>query len=353
MHAGRIWSDRANADRLLDGRQRLPGATRDKPEGPRPARQCSPRSQAHSDQVGVDQWPSLNTGRTCADSRRPTSRPATSWAAIDYGQPLPRAPYGGQVGAGAGPAYNPIANWLAAQSMQPGIWQNLAAFAQPMDRMERGARGVVGMAGEATGFPAAGRAGEQLAAGNIPQAVGEGLQALPSRMGSVLGFPLASAEAQPVDPRQKRIDQLTREVAGHRTKLEEMAKINYRSTKARSDASAPYLSAIDKAQAEATKLQDALNAEFQAANDAAAGCRAWGGVAQHADQPGLSRGRLRQHWRWDLVRRLTCRSAALAGLPWPTTAPCRTWTPAGVRLSTGRTTRACRWHSVVRQRRRR
>ena len=187
---------------------------------------------------------------------------------IDYSQPLPRAPYGGQVGASAGPAYNPIANWLAAQSMQPGIWQNLAAFAQPMDRMERGARGVVGMAGEATGLPAAARAGEAAAAGNIPQAVGEGLQALPSRVGSIVGFPLASAEAQAPDPRAVRVQKLDRDIAGHRKTLQELGTQNFRSTVARNNASKPYLDAIGSAQTERDRLQGEINAEFKAARDA-------------------------------------------------------------------------------------
>jgi hypothetical protein len=184
--------------------------------------------------------------------------------------PPGRAPYGGMPGQFAGPAFNPLAEALASWGVQqpPGFWQNLSQWAAPgVDRAERMARGVVGMAGEATGVPAAGRAGEAFAAGEPMRGTGEALMALPSRMGAILGFPLSQAEAQTPDPRQARITKLDRDIAGHRKTLEDLGRQNFRSTQARQNASKPYLDAIGSAQAERDRLQGQLDTEFKALTD--------------------------------------------------------------------------------------
>lgn len=189
---------------------------------------------------------------------------------LNYREPR-RAPLGGMPGQFAGPSNGPLAEALAGWGVNAdsGIMASLARQAAPV---VSGAERVLGqvppMAAEMTGIPSAMRAGEQAAAGHYPQAAGEALMALPSRVAGIVGFPLATAEAGEPDPRVTRIDQLNKEIAGHRKRLEEMAKVNFRSTKARSDASQPYLDAITKAQGEAAKLQDAINAEFQAKRDA-------------------------------------------------------------------------------------
>jgi hypothetical protein len=191
----------------------------------------------------------------------------------DLGNPFTppgRAPYGGMPGQFAGPAFSPLAEALASWGVQqpPGFWQNLARFAAPpVDQAERMARGVVGMTGEATGVPAAGRAGEAFAAGEPMRGTGEALMALPSRMGAILGFPLSQAEAQTPDPRQARITKLDRDIAGHRKTLEDLGRQNFRSTQARQNASKPYLDAIGSAQAERDRLQGQLDAEFKALTD--------------------------------------------------------------------------------------
>jgi hypothetical protein len=162
---------------------------------------------------------------------------------IDYGTPLPRQPYGGMPGQFAGPA---------------PTWTDRAA----------GYAGQAGnIAGEMTGVPAAGRAGTALAEGDYARGAGEALMALPSRMGSIVGFPLASAEAQQPDPRRNTIKDLDAQIAANRAKLEKMATTNYRSTVARQAATKPYEDENKSLQTRRDALQGQIDEEFRVAND--------------------------------------------------------------------------------------
>jgi hypothetical protein len=75
------------------------------------------------------------------------------------------------------------------------------------------------------------------------------------------------AQAGERDPRAVRIDRLNASVAENQKKLQSFATQNFRSTKARSDASQPILDAIKSDQAEAARLQGQMDDEFKAAND--------------------------------------------------------------------------------------
>lgn len=201
--------------------------------------------------------------------------------------------YGGRLGESAGPA--PTA----------------------FDRVRGYAGQVVNMAAEATGLPSAARAGEALAEGNLPRAAGNALLALPSRVGAILGAPLASAEAQQPDPRLKTIKELDAKIAANKAKLEKMATTNYRSTVARQAATKPYEDENASLQARRDTLQGQMDEEFRTANDARLAAErgaAWaktpfqkrypgaleGGVAATAAVGGAvpffaTRGRVRHH----------------------------------------------------------
>jgi hypothetical protein len=75
------------------------------------------------------------------------------------------------------------------------------------------------------------------------------------------------AQAGERDPRAVRIDRLNASVAENQKKLQSFATQNFRSTKARSDATQPLLDAIKSDQAEAARLQGQLDDEFKQAND--------------------------------------------------------------------------------------
>jgi hypothetical protein len=162
---------------------------------------------------------------------------------IDYSERLPAQPYRGQLGASAGPA---------------------PTF---LDRVRGFGNQASSFLDEATGIPAAGRAGEALARGEMGQGAREALFALPSRAAAIGGMLMPGAEAQAPDPRVRRIQDLNREVVGYRQKLEEMGTKKFPSTTARKAASDPYLSAIEKAQGEAARLQEQLDTEFKDAED--------------------------------------------------------------------------------------
>jgi hypothetical protein len=184
------------------------------------------------------------------------------WGAPGAGAtPRPAGPPAGQ--QFAAPAYNPIADVLARHGVQSnGPWQDLARWAAPaVNRVEGFARGVPGVALEMTGLPAAGRAGEALAAGNVPQAAGQAMMALPSRLAAIPGIVLSEASAQQPDPRLRTIRDLEADIARREKILEGYATRNFQSTRARTDASAPHLSAISDARIRIKAINDEMAQE--------------------------------------------------------------------------------------------
>ena len=190
--------------------------------------------------------------------------------AISYTEPR-RQPYGGQVGATAGSSMGPMADALAAWGVQqpPGFFQNLANFAAPaVNQGERVLNAVPGMAAEATGLPSAARAGTAAAEGNISQAVGQGLMALPSRFAGIPGMILSEAEAAPPDPRQKRLDEIAKEISGRERTIKSYANKQFPTRQGRTDATKLEQDAIGTLQSEATRIRDAMNADVQRQLDA-------------------------------------------------------------------------------------
>ena len=245
-------------------------------------------------------------------------QPPPSYSYSPEARPI-APPYQGSMGVGAGAGYAPVADALASWGVQQdGPWQNLAAWAAPaVDQGERFLRGVRGVAAEATGLPAAGRAGEAFAAGNYGQAAGQALQALPSRLTQLPGMLISDAGAQAPDARLKRISDLQAEVKAREKTLRAFSNRQFPSARARADAVKLEEDGITAARSSAKALQDAMDAEASqaaAAERARLAGAAWartpfqarypgaleGGVAATAAAGGLvpffaTRGRVRHH----------------------------------------------------------
>jgi hypothetical protein len=189
---------------------------------------------------------------------------------IDFGAPgtsmIPRGTAGSMAAPGAGqtagPAYNPIADAMAAHGVQGNsIWQNLAAFAAPaVNQIEHGARTVGRMATEMSGVPSAARSGEALAAGNVGQAAGQMAMALPSRLASIPGILLSEATAQPPDPRLKAIADANKEIKDRERTIRTYADRQFPTRQGRLDATKVEQDAI----LDARNRIKALNAEMDA-----------------------------------------------------------------------------------------
>lgn len=186
-------------------------------------------------------------------------------APIDWANPrLPRQPYQGTVGQSAGDPYSPLASAMATYGNQlpGGFWQDLSRWAAPgVNQVERAMAGVRGAAGEATGVPAASRAGEALASGDYMQAAGQALQALPSRLTQLPGMFLSEAAAQPQDPRLKRIQDLNTEITTREKRLQSYGNRQFPSKAARADAVKAETDGIAAARTGAKALQDAMDSE--------------------------------------------------------------------------------------------
>lgn len=155
---------------------------------------------------------------------------------IDYTREPQRQPYGGRVGESASP--------------MPG-------------RLERLIQAMGGMGTEMTGVPAAARAGEALAQGDVQRGIGEGLMALPSRLTAVPGMILSSAEAQQPDPRQKQIDKLDEDIAKREKTIKDYGGRKFPSTAARTAATKVEQDAIADARATRKRLVDAMLGEAE------------------------------------------------------------------------------------------
>jgi hypothetical protein len=185
-------------------------------------------------------------------------------------------------GQSAGPSYGPLADMIRSWGVQQDSpWQNLAMWAsQPVGAVERGARNVGQMAVEATGIPAAGRAGQAAAEGNWPSALAQGAMALPGRATAVPGLFLSEATAAPPDPRVARLTKLDQDLARAQEALNNVAARQPRvprhlTGRARAEAeaaaakrletlTAPYTTTFQNLTAERKRLQDELDDEFLA-----------------------------------------------------------------------------------------
>jgi hypothetical protein len=192
---------------------------------------------------------------------------------IDFGAPgtsmIPRGTAGSMAAPGAGqtagPAYNPIADAMAAHGVQGNsIWQNLAAFAAPaVNQIEHGARTVGRMATEMSGVPSAARSGEALAAGNVGQAAGQMAMALPSRLASIPGILLSEATAQPPDPRLKAIADANKEIKDRERTIRTYADRQFPTRQGRLDATKIEQDAIQAARNRIKALEGEMDAERQ------------------------------------------------------------------------------------------
>jgi hypothetical protein len=207
---------------------------------------------------------------------------------IDYNRQPRGRYYGGQPGVSAGSMgeFSPVTEALG--SMVP------LGFAGPtLERGERFLRAIPPLVGEMTGVPAAGRAGEALAAGDYPQAAGQALMAAPSRLTAIPGMLLSEAGAQTPDPRQKRIKELDKQIAEREATIKGYADKIFKTKQGRADATKIEQDAIGRATAERTKLQDDINAEIKAAEDMrVAGERAagWRNTPTATAYPGVQYG---------------------------------------------------------------
>lgn len=184
----------------------------------------------------------------------------------------------------AGTAYHPIAESMArwGANQQPGVMSSLALWAAPgVDWAERAARGVRGATAEATGVPAAARAGEALAAGDTTRAIGHGLMALPSRFAAIPGMIFSSADAQPPDPRAARIRSLDADIAKSQKAIADLGR-RTRDPDRLEVLSRPHQQMLDRLSAERKGLQDAIDAE---AAEAAAAERRRLAAAEWANTP--------------------------------------------------------------------
>jgi hypothetical protein len=79
--------------------------------------------------------------------------------------------------------------------------------------------------------------------------------------GAIAATPTEAGNGSELDPRLQKIKELDTEIAGHRNKLETMAKTNFQSKTARENASQPFLSAISQAEQRKAALEGELDAE--------------------------------------------------------------------------------------------
>jgi hypothetical protein len=79
--------------------------------------------------------------------------------------------------------------------------------------------------------------------------------------GAIAATPTEAGNGSELDPRLQKIKDLDTEIAGHRNKLETMAKTNFQSKTARENASQPFLSAISQAEQRKAALEGELDAE--------------------------------------------------------------------------------------------
>jgi hypothetical protein len=192
--------------------------------------------------------------------------------AISYTEPR-RQPYGGQVGASAGSTreFAPLADLMrraGVQSPQGSPWQDLSRFAPAVEGGERVLGQVPGAAYEATGVPSAMRSGEALAQGDTMRGIGQALSALPSRAAAIPGMILSEAEAAPPDPRQKRLDDIARDIAKRENTIKAYANKQFPTRQGRTDATKLEQDAIGTLRGEATRIRDAMNADTQRQLDA-------------------------------------------------------------------------------------
>jgi hypothetical protein len=79
--------------------------------------------------------------------------------------------------------------------------------------------------------------------------------------GAIAATPTEAGNGSELDPRLQKIKELDTEIAGHRNKLETMAKTNFQSKTARENASQPFLSAISQAEQRKAALEGELDEE--------------------------------------------------------------------------------------------
>ena len=198
----------------------------------------------------------------------PTSPPPPPFdipGGIDYGDPRLMRPPGPPAAdiPTARSGFSPLADWAMRFGLSgENPWHQLSRWAAPgMNRVEGAGRTVRGIASEATGVPAAARAGQQFAEGDYVHGAGNALMALPGRGAGILGSLLSStADAQTPDPRLKRIGELDAEITrrereitnlGRRTKDPDRLEILTR----------PHQEALTTAQTERTQIRDAMRQE--------------------------------------------------------------------------------------------
>jgi hypothetical protein len=134
------------------------------------------------------------------------------------------------------------------------------SVAPMVNQGERLARAMLGTAGEMTGIPAAGRAGEALAEGNIPQAAGNALMAAPSRLAAIPGMLMSSASAAGPDPREARIRKLDADISTTQRAIEQLGRRTPDADRLEVLAR-PHQQMLDRLNKERTGLQDAMDAE--------------------------------------------------------------------------------------------
>lgn len=172
----------------------------------------------------------------------------------------PRVPMSGVFGPNGEQVFTPEGTLVGPDSM-PAFYRTMQPYPVNLPAAIDGAMMGSGAAAPAGVMSSAAR---QVAASPLAQYLAKALG-----LGGAGAMALAPSEAgsgsdATKDPRVLKLQELDREIAGHRSKLEGLAKTNLQSTKAREIASQPILDAINQAGARKAEIEKELDAEASA-----------------------------------------------------------------------------------------